>query len=146
MKKEFFGGARMLLEKGTSRALATIVCSFAMIFFAMSCAVHATQPGHDQATSVKASPAHGTQEPSRTKTRGYAAGQILTKFKEKTAPQAIESIQNQLHLETIRIVSRPNLYLMKITGGSSVEEMIRRLQEFEEVEYSEPNYIRRTTR
>jgi hypothetical protein len=53
-----------------------------------------------------------------------------------------EAIQKEVHLETIRLVSKPNLYLMKILDGSSVESVMERLRNYEDVQYSEPNYIR----
>jgi hypothetical protein len=68
-------------------------------------------------------------------------GQILVKFKQGTDQKAIEGIQKELALKTIRVVSKPYLYLMKITDGTLVEKMIIRLQDFDQVLYSEPNYI-----
>ncbi|MBW1677423.1 MAG: hypothetical protein JRJ79_12650 [Deltaproteobacteria bacterium] len=54
---------------------------------------------------------------------------------------AIENIQRELSLKTIRVVHAPNLYLMKILNGSSVETIMERLKDFPEVAFSEPNYI-----
>ena len=71
----------------------------------------------------------------------YVPGEILIKFKEGTDKQTIKAIQRELHLKTIKIVSRPNLYLMKILDGSPVETIMERLKDFQEVAYSEPNYI-----
>lgn len=71
-------------------------------------------------------------------------GEILVRFHDGTNEKAIQMIESDLHLETIRIVSKPNLYLMKILDGSSVESVSERLHQYEEVEYSEPNYVRRT--
>jgi len=76
--------------------------------------------------------------------KDYKPGEILVKFKDGTGIQAIEAIKRELHLKTIRIISRPNLYLMKILDGSSVETIMERLQSFGEVAYSEPNYVRTT--
>ena len=39
---------------------------------------------------------------------------IRVKFKDGTTDQAIAAIQRELHLETISIVSKANLYLIKI--------------------------------
>ena len=74
--------------------------------------------------------------------KDYMPGEILVKFKDGTDGQAIETITNRLHLKCIRVVSRPNLYLMKITDGSSVEQVMESLKKYEEVKYSEPNYVR----
>lgn len=71
----------------------------------------------------------------------YRSGEILVKFREGTDLKTIEAIQNELHLKTIRLVAQPSLYLMEILDGSPVETMMKRLQEFQEVMYSEPNFI-----
>ncbi len=84
---------------------------------------------------------HREITPSHTEKKNYVRGQILVKFKDGTDDQAIETIQRELSLKTIRVVHRPNLFLMKILNGSSVETIMKRLQDFPEVEYAEPNYI-----
>jgi len=79
--------------------------------------------------------------PTGREDQHYVPGEILVKFKDGTNEQAIKAIQGELHLETIRLVSKPNLYLMKILDGSSVEAVIERLQNYKEVKYAEPNYL-----
>ena len=74
--------------------------------------------------------------------KNYVPGEILLKFQDGTSEQTITAIQKKLHLETISIVSKPNLYLMKILDGSAVESVMERLRHYKEVQYSEPNYIR----
>jgi hypothetical protein len=71
----------------------------------------------------------------------YVPGQILVKFRPETNDQTIEAIQEALRLKTIKVVSSPSLYLMKILDGSSVERTMERLKDFQDVAYSEPNYI-----
>ena len=75
--------------------------------------------------------------------RHYAAGEVLVRFRDGTDAGTIASIQREVHLETVRVVSSPNLFLMKIVGGISVEETVQRLQRYREVVYAEPNYVRR---
>jgi hypothetical protein len=48
-----------------------------------------------------------------------------------------------VHLETIRVVSSPDLYLMRIVDHTSVEETVRRLGTYADVVVAEPNYVRR---
>jgi Fervidolysin N-terminal prodomain len=89
----------------------------------------------------------GSQEqqkltPIEEKRKDYVPGEIIVKFKDGTDDQVIKHIHKELHLETIRLVYKPNLYLMKILDGSSVESVIERLQNYKEVKYSEPNYLR----
>ena len=82
--------------------------------------------------------------PAENKSKDYVPGEILIKFKDGTDDLTIKTIQKVLHLETIRLVYKLNLYLMKILDGTSIEDVIERLQNYEEVKYSEPNYIRST--
>ena len=79
---------------------------------------------------------------SGLKRKNYAPQEIPVKFKKGTDRQDIEAIQRELHLKAIRVVSSPNLYLMKIPDGSSVEQIMGSLREYEKVRYSEPNYVR----
>jgi hypothetical protein len=81
-------------------------------------------------------------QPPSGETKNYVPGEILVKFHDGTSAKAIQAIKRDLHLETIRVVSKPNLYLMKILNGSSVENVMVRLRGYEEVKYSEPNYLR----
>jgi hypothetical protein len=71
---------------------------------------------------------------------GYVKDQIIVKFLNGTGPKTISAIQNNLHLETLRTFSSPNLFLMKITDHTPVENMIKSLSKYKEVKYSEPNY------
>jgi len=91
---------------------------------------------------------HGSDQPKLPPPGGerknYVPGEILIKFHDGTSEKAIQVIKRDLHLETIRVVSKPNLYLMKILDGSAVENVVERLRGYEEVKYSEPNYLRTT--
>jgi hypothetical protein len=117
-----------------------------LTFLTMSCTGSATPPEQHLTGAVQTG---GVQDqkllktrPSGRETGDHVSEQVLVKFKEGAEEQTIEAVQAALHLQTIRIIPRPNLYLMEIQNGCSVEETIRRLQEFEAVEYAEPNLIR----
>ena len=75
--------------------------------------------------------------------RRYAPGEVLVRFREGTDAGTIVRIQREVHLETVRVVSSPNLYLMKIVDQTPVAEAVQRLQRYEEVLLAEPNYVRR---
>jgi hypothetical protein len=77
--------------------------------------------------------------------QNYAPDQVLVKFKIGATPETIERIQTELKLERLRSFASPNLFLMKITDGSSVEAMLTRLQTYEAVKYAEPNYVVKAT-
>jgi len=63
-------------------------------------------------------------QPPGGESKNYVPGEILVKFHDGTDEKAIQAIKRDLQLETIRIVSKPNLYLMKILDGSSVESVL----------------------
>jgi hypothetical protein len=75
--------------------------------------------------------------------RRYAPGEVLVKFRDGTDAGTIARIQREVHLETVRVVSSPNLFLMRIVDQASVEETVQRLQIYNEVVLAEPNYVRR---
>ena len=77
--------------------------------------------------------------------QSYAPDEVLVKFKAGTDAETVERIQAALNLEIIRKFSSPNLFLMKITDGSPVESVIKRLKTHEAVKYAEPNYVVKAT-
>ena len=52
--------------------------------------------------------------------RRYAPGEVRVKFRSETDEGMMARIQREVHLETVRVISGPNLCLMKIV----VEEMV----------------------
>jgi len=117
-----------------------------ILFLSISCAdrpseVQEKAVSHPQAIEIQASD-QPKLSPAGGETKSYVPGEILVKFRDGTTDQAKEAIQRKVHLETIRLISKPNLYLMKILDGSSVESVMERLGKFKEVKYAEPNYIR----
>lgn len=75
----------------------------------------------------------------------YVPHEVLVKFNSDTDLQTIARIQAELKLETIRKFHSPNLFLMKITDGASVEAIIEKLQTYRAVKYAEPNYVVKAT-
>ncbi|MFH1675096.1 MAG: YncE family protein [Pseudomonadota bacterium] len=73
--------------------------------------------------------------------RDFVKNQALVKFKTGISPESIEKIAEESDLTIIKRVSPPNLYLMEASDDATVEEIIKRLSEYEQVEYCEPNYI-----
>jgi hypothetical protein len=136
----------MMGEMRVAMNYRNIFQSLIILLFVISCSGQNMEPNeeffrHSQAAKTK-SQEQQKLAPVEKKSKGYVPGKILVKFKDSTSAQAIKNIQRELHLETIRLVYKPNLYLMKILDGSSVESVIERLQNYEEVKYSEPNYLR----
>ena len=75
---------------------------------------------------------------------GYVRDEVLVKFKPGTDAESIERIWSTLKLETVRKFASPNLFLMKITDGSSVPSVIEQLKTYKTVKYAEPNYVVKT--
>ena len=125
-----------------------IIQCFIILIVTVSCAnknpegqEKSTQPPREIKTVESNQP---KLQPPGGETKNYVPGEILIKFHDGTNEKAIQAIKRDLHLETIRVVSKPNLYLMKILDGSSVESVMERLRGYKEVQYSEPNYLRTT--
>ena len=117
-----------------------------ILFLTISCADHHPEAQEKEASHPQAIEIHGSEQPKLSaaggETNNYVPGEILVKFRDGTTDQMKEALQKEVPLETIRIISKPNLYLMKILDGSSVESVMERLGKFKEVKYAEPNYIR----
>ena len=117
-----------------------------MIFlFSFSCKGQKSDLKGDLVNQINMSETKGAKHrelaPIGKESHNYIPGVILIKFKDGTDVQSIKTIQKRLGLRTIKVVPKLNIYRMKIQNGSSVEEVMKRLQGFLEVEYSEPNYI-----
>jgi len=79
--------------------------------------------------------------PAQAQNSQMVADEVLVKFIPDTAPQTIVRIQAELQLEMIRKFRSSDLFLMKITDGSAVEAIIRKLKTYPAVQYAEPNYV-----
>jgi hypothetical protein len=117
-----------------------------IFFLTISCADGHLESQEKAASHPQAIEIQGSDQPKLSpgggEIKNYVPGEILVKFRYGTTDQTKEAIQKEVHLETVRLVSKPNLYLMKILDGSSVESVMERLGKFKEVKYAEPNYIR----
>jgi hypothetical protein len=126
------------------RYLIIFLC-LTIAFFAYSCQGQKSDLKEDTANQENLSEAAEAKPqesaPIGKESPQYVPGVILVKFKDDTSSQSIEKIQKSLDLSTIKIVSKLNLYHMRILNDASVEEVMKRLLQFSEVEYSEPNYI-----
>ena len=71
----------------------------------------------------------------------YVPDEILVQFNPDIDPETIARIQAELSLETVREFRSPNLFLMKITDGSSVEAIIEKSKAYKEIKFAEPNYV-----
>jgi len=109
----------VLLVPVTSSAIATISC--------------------DRSVVPSAPMRAGEGVPSQT----YRPGELLVKFKAGVTRERIDEINRQLGAESITYDQRLSLLHAKIQDNLSVEEMVKRYSELPEVEYAEPNYLRK---
>jgi subtilisin family serine protease len=73
----------------------------------------------------------------------YAPGEILVKFKEGLSKEYTERIHSALGFKAAGDLKRVPIQRIKIPDGWSVEEAVSLYRADPDVEYAEPNYIRR---
>ncbi len=76
---------------------------------------------------------------SDLKSQNNDSAEILVRFKPGTKTSTIKTIQEKLGLVTVRTLNVPDLYLMKITDETSIEVIIKNLNQYDEVLYAEPD-------
>lgn len=120
--------------------------SFLVMSILAACACAAPSVGDDpqKQTQVPGMESKESSEPlpAAGKKKDYIPGQVVVKFKPQTDLQSISRLQQELQLETIRMIASPDLYLMKILGNTTVEQMIEGLGQYESVSYAEPNFTK----
>jgi Fervidolysin N-terminal prodomain len=82
----------------------------------------------------------GEGAPSQT----YRSGELLVKFKTGVTRERIDEINRALGVESITYDQRLSRLHAKIPDNRSVEEMVKRYSELPDVEYAEPNYLRKS--
>ncbi len=75
----------------------------------------------------------------------YAPGQVLVKFKPYFSDQVSKASIAAYGSKEIKRISRLNIYQIEIPEDLSVEEMLFLLRQNPDVEYTQPNYIKRIT-
>ena len=126
--------------------LIRIMIPIALLFMVAACASQ-EQPEAKETSEVRSMHAAGAganRMPSDGATTGrpYVPGQILVRFRNGIEAQEVERIQAEAGLQVLKVASAPDLYLMKITDGCAVEDMLVRLKKYPEIVYAEPNYVR----
>ena len=74
----------------------------------------------------------------------FRPGELLVKFKVDVSQTRIQEINTVLGTMTSQYFESSGAYLLKITSENSVETTVRQYAQLPEVEYAEPNYIRKT--
>ena len=73
----------------------------------------------------------------------YVSDQVLVKFKSSVTEEIREAAIASYQSTTLKKISGLNVYHLQIPEDISVEEMIYLFEQNPDVEYAEPNYIRR---
>jgi Fervidolysin N-terminal prodomain len=84
-------------------------------------------------------------ESSRPEGKDYGPGEVLVKFKPYVTEGEIDRIAKISGIEMMMTLSPPNLFLFRIIGNSSLRDVIKTLERFEEIEYSGPNTPRKNS-
>jgi hypothetical protein len=83
---------------------------------------------------------HAAQVESSSAARNEnGPGEVLVKFKPYVTEGEIDRIAKISGMEMMMTVSPPNLFLFRIVGNSSLRDVMKTLERFEEIEYSGPN-------
>lgn len=77
--------------------------------------------------------------------RQYVEGEVLIKYKAHTSRAAQDLHSTQFGARTLREFRSINLHHLRLPSGVSVEEGMEMFDRNPDVEYVEPNYIRRAT-
>jgi hypothetical protein len=75
--------------------------------------------------------------------KDYGPGEVLVKFKPYVTEGEIDRIAKISGMEMMMTLAPPNLFLFKIVGNSSLRDVMKNLERFEEIEYSGPNAPRK---
>lgn len=71
----------------------------------------------------------------------YVKDEVIVKFKEYVTENRIEEISTSLGCEIIKSIGPTKTFLIKINTGEDVKEIVNKYNQFDEVEYAQPNYI-----
>jgi thermitase len=73
----------------------------------------------------------------------YVPGEVLLKFKDYVTDERAAEIIGEQDAVIIRHIHKIGVYHLRLKKGQSVRDAMRALTEYEEVEYVEPNYLRK---
>ena len=71
------------------------------------------------------------------------AGEIVVRFKPGVKKETIDKINESFKVEIKKKLRIKNIYLLKVPPTKTINEMLKKYKEDPNVEYAEPNYIRK---
>jgi thermitase len=97
----------------------------------------------DRAISSRALRTADSRPNFRTRSRRFAPGQVLVKFKSELGEPLLEATSRAYGLKKIGQIPGLEIYKFQIPQAFSVEAMVYALKQNPDVEYAEPNYTAR---
>jgi thermitase len=85
-------------------------------------------------------------DPKTNRKVSVVADEFLVKFKPKVEEETINKINKKLGVEIKKKLGIRNIYCLKVPPSKTINEMVKKYKEEPDVEFAEPNYIRRAFR
>lgn len=82
-------------------------------------------------------------DPKTNRKVSVVAGEILVKFKPEVEKEKIDKINKEFGVEIKKELRIKNTYRLNVPPAKTINEMIKKYKEDPNVEYAEPNYIRK---
>jgi hypothetical protein len=107
--------------------------SFSLVFSSVTCYAEVERQYKDKAASQE-------QEDSQDRP-AYREGELLIKFRDGTSSHGMSAFSSENGLDMIKFFDSLNIGLYSISRGKSVNKAIRTLEDNDEIEYIQPNYL-----
>lgn len=85
-------------------------------------------------------------DPKTNRKVSVVAGEILVKFKPEVEKEKIDKINKKFGVEIKKELRIKNTYRLNVPPAKTINEMLKKYKEDPNVEFAEPNYIRRAFR
>jgi subtilisin family serine protease len=82
-------------------------------------------------------------DPKTNRKVSVVADEILVKFKPEVEEGTIEGINKKFEVEIKKKFRIKNIYCLKVPPSKTIDEMLKKYREDPNIEYAEPNYIRK---
>ena len=79
---------------------------------------------------------------SRAENR-YKPGELLMQFKQGVSEERIQEILSREEASVIAVLNKKGLYHIQLEEGQDVEDAVEDFMDYEEVDYAEPNYLKK---
>ncbi len=73
----------------------------------------------------------------------YKEGEALVKFKRTATRASMRAIAERHYMQTLRVFERLGIDHVKVPEGVNLHEFISRLKNEDDIEYAEPNYVKK---